>query len=264
MSEGGMARIGLCGARIRASWLGKPTRRQAAWRRFVVSCLLACIIPTAQAGEDPLGEAEALLLAQRTRPDAAQFERAKALAAAEVKRAPSEARAWTTLAWVRMIEHRFPEALDAAKTADHLAPDEPRTLALMCDALVELGRYDEAVTIAQRLADLDPGVPAWIRAGRLRFLHNDLDGAIELMARAARTGSARGEAAAWVWLELSRLYLHAGRVSDTAQTIAAAQQAYPGLPAILPAKARLLLAQGDPKAALDLYRQALAVQPSAE
>jgi len=264
MSEGGAARVGHCGAHVRALWLGKPTRGRATWRRFAVSCLLACAIPTAQAADDLLREVESLLLTQRTRPDAAQFERAKRIAAAEVKRIPGEARAWTTLAWMRMIEHRFMEALDAAKMADRLAPDESRTLALMCDALVELGRYGEAVTTAQHLADLEPGVPAWVRAARLRFLHNDTDGAIQLMARAARTGNARGEAAAWVWLELAQLYLHTGETVAAAQAIAAAQQAYPGLPAILPAKARLLLAQKNPRAALDLYRQAIAIQPRAE
>jgi tetratricopeptide (TPR) repeat protein len=231
---------------------------------MVFSCLLACAIHTSQAANDPLLEAETLLLAQRTRPDAAQFERAKAIAAAQIKRTPNEARAWTALAWARMIDHRFLEALEAAKTADRLAADDPRTQALMCDALVELGRYEEAVTTAQRLADLKPGVPAWIRAARMRFLYNDTDGAIQLMARAARTGRASGEESAWVWLELARLYLHAGDAVSAGQSIAAAQQAYPGLPAILPAKARLLLAQGDPQAALDLYRQALALQPSAE
>ena len=257
-------RVDLCSARNWASWLRKPARGQAAWSRFMVSCLFACAIPMAQAADNPLREVESLLLAQRTRPDAAQFERAKGIATVEVKRTPREAWAWTLLAWVRMIEHRFFDALETAKTADNLTPDEPHTLALMCDALVELGRYDEAVTIAQRLADVKPGVPAWVRAARLRFLYNDTDGAIQLMARAARTGRADCEASAWVWLELARLYLHAGNTLAADQAIAAAHQAHPGLPAILSAKASLLAAQGNPRAALDLYRQAIAVQPAAE
>jgi tetratricopeptide (TPR) repeat protein len=120
------------------------------------------------------------------------------------------------------------------------------------------------VATAQRLADIDPGVPAWVRAARLRFLHKDLEGAIELMARAARSAGPRGETAAWVWLELSRLHLHGGTTTHAAQAVAAAQRAHPSLSALLPARARLLHAQGEPSAALDLYRQGLAVDPAAE
>ena len=124
MSEGGAARVNPRGARIWASWLEKPARGQAAWWRFLVFCLFACAIPMAQAANDPLREVESLLLAQRTRPDASQFERAKGIVTAEVKRNPHEAWAWTLMAWVRMIEHHFFDALEAAKTADNLTPND--------------------------------------------------------------------------------------------------------------------------------------------
>lgn len=232
------------------------------WAALVCAC--AIIASSALAGEDPLGEAEALLFAQRTRPDAAQFERAKEIVTAQVERAPGEARGWRLFAWVRMIEHRFGEALDAAQTADRLAPHDPRTLALMSDALVELGRYDEAVTVTQQLADTAPGIPAWIRAAHLRFLLGDLDGAVDLMSMAARAGRPRGEASAWVWLDLARLRLQAGDRAGAAQATAAAQAAFSGVPGLLAAQARLSAAEGDRKGALDLYRKSLAAQANAE
>ncbi len=230
------------------------------WGQIVLSCLLA--VSTVAA--DPLSEAESLLLAQRTRPDAAQFERAKRIIATEAERTPNRARVWTLLAWAHMTEHRFGEALEAAKTAQHLVPDEPRTLALMNDALVELGRYAEAVAMTQRLAELEPGVPAWTRAAHLRFLHGDLDGAIELMALAARSSPKRGEAAAWAFVHLARLYLYAGNPAAAEQAIAAAEQAYPNLSATWREKGYLLSAQGDLKGALEAHRQALSLHPNAE
>ena len=235
------------------------------WRwTALIFAFVACGHDAAAATDAAASVAETLLYAQRTRPDAAQFERARSLAEAAVTREPNSPRAWALLAWARMIEHRFGEALDATRRADSLAADDPRTLALMSDALVELGRYDEAVTVTQRLADIAPGIPAWTRAAHLRFLYNDSAGAIQLMAMAARAGRRRGEASAWIWLDLARLALNAGDSGSAAQDIAAAEQAYPGLPAILPARARLLLAQGDRVAALDQYRTALSLQPSAE
>lgn len=218
----------------------------------------------ARAASDPLREAESLLSMQRMRPDAAQFERAKGIAEIGVMQAPVDARAWRLLAWARMIEHRFGEALAAAKQAEKLAADEPRTLALMSDALVELGRYDEAVNTTQRLVDKAPGIPAWTRAAHLRFLYGDAKGAIQIMAMAARAGRPHAETSAWTWLDLARLYLDAKDFDAAGRAIAAAESAYPGLPTTLSAQARLKHAQGDDRAALDLYRRALSARPTAE
>jgi tetratricopeptide (TPR) repeat protein len=236
-----------------------------AMRRWIALFFVgAWVLPPGWAADDSLGEAQALLLAQRAQPDAAQFERAIEIVTAEVERTPQAVRAWMLLAWARMLEHRFGEALEAAQTAERLAPAEARTLALMSDALVELGRYPEAVTVTQQLADTSPGVPAWIRAAHLRFLLGDLEGAIEFMSMAARAGSPHTEENAWTWLDLARLYLQSGNRGAAASAIAAAENAFPRLPGLLAAKARLRIAEGDRKAALDLYRKSLSIQPNAE
>src|SRR5262245_57587100 len=104
--------------------------------RWVVLFLFLAGLAYPSFAANPLTEAESLLTAQRTRPDAAQFERAKEIAAAEVKRSPREPRVWILVAWARMIEHRFAEALDAARAAERLAPGDARALALASDALV--------------------------------------------------------------------------------------------------------------------------------
>ncbi len=237
--------------------------------KFAVSAgLLACHVhcqaaPGAPASE-VLYQAENLLLAQRANPDLAGFQRAKALVAETVSKSPEDARARTDLAWVLMTEHRFLEAYEATKIADLKAGAEVRNLALMCDALTELGRYEEAVSTAQRLVDLRPGVPAWIRVARMRFLHGDLEGAIDLLRQATSGDSGRGEASAWVWLELARYEMEAGAFEAAGRSIGAARAAFPGFAAILPMEARLRSAQGDAHGALTLYLRAVAERPSAE
>jgi tetratricopeptide (TPR) repeat protein len=213
---------------------------------------------------DPMTEMESLMLAQRTRPDAAQFERVRRFAETAVKQTPNDARAWTLLTWVRMIEHRFRYALNTATRAEKLSSRDHKLLLLKSDILVELGRYDEAETLTQQLADTTPGIPAWTRVAHLRYLFNDLDGAIELMTMAARAGAARGESSAWVWLDLARLQLDAGNPAAATAAIAAAERAQPGLPATRSMQARLQLATGNARAALGLYREALTKMPSAE
>lgn len=234
------------------------------YRLFLLLMLVCAPRPVLAESSDALTAIESLILAQRTRPDAAQFARAASVVGQAVKNAPGNAQAWVLLTWVHMIEHRFNDALVAAQRAKNLAPDHPRMLALMSDALVELGRYDEAASVTQHLVDAAPGIPAWTRAAHLRFLLNDRDGAIEIMSMAARAGSPRGEASAWVWLDLARLYLDAGNLQAATEAVAAAERTAPGLAATRSTEARLKLAQGDTRAALALNRQALALQPSVE
>ena len=213
---------------------------------------------------DHMTEMETIMLAQRTRPDIAQFERARHFAEAAVIKTPKDARAWTLLTWVRMIEHRFGDALAAATRAEKLATNDPKLLLLKSDTLVELGRYDEAETLTQQLADTVPGIPAWTRVAHLRFLFNDIDGAIQVLSMAANAGAAHGEPSAWVWLDLARLQLDAGKLAAAKDAIAAAERAQPGLPATRSMDARLQLAAGNAPAALTLYRDALNKMPSAE
>jgi tetratricopeptide (TPR) repeat protein len=140
------------------------------YRSLLLLLLVLAPLPALAEPKDSLPAIESQLLAQRTRPDAAQFARAAGVVELAVKDAPGNVQAWVLLAWVRMIEHRFNDALAAAQRAERLAPDHPRLLALKSDALVELGRYDEAVSVTQHLVDVAPGIPAWTRAAHLRFL----------------------------------------------------------------------------------------------
>lgn len=229
-----------------------------------IGLMVTLAVPAYAAPPDPMTEMESVLVAQRTRPNAAQFERARLFAEAAVKKTPNDARAWTLLTWVRMIEHRFKDALVTATRAEQWASNDPKLLMLKSDTLIELGRYDEAATLTQQLADAAPGIPAWTRVAHLRFLFNDLDGAIQILTMAARAGAARGEPSAWVWLDLARLQLDAGNPVAAKDAIAAAERAQPGLPATRATEARLQLAAGNARGALVLYRDALNKMPSAE
>ena len=66
--------------------------------------------------------------------------------------------------------------------------------AVTVDALVELGRYDEAATALQRMVDLKPNLAAYARVSYFRELHGDLDGALRRdVAGGQRGGRGDGE-----------------------------------------------------------------------
>ena len=82
-------------------------------------------------------------------PAAAAFDRAKALA-------PDDALVWAGIATLQLGKHQFADALDTARRAIALAPRLAVARALEVDALVELGRYDDADEAASAMLGLAP------------------------------------------------------------------------------------------------------------
>jgi tetratricopeptide (TPR) repeat protein len=190
--------------------------------------------------------------------------RAEALVERALERAPQDPRAWNLKAWTEMAAHRFGAALGSAQQARRLGPPSAVNLGLLADALVELGRYPEAVQQTQELADRFPGLPAYSRAAHLRFLHGDLAGAISLMRQAVQAGRPRTEETAWGLAQLAELYVQDGRLALAEQAAQAALGTFPGSPQAKAQLARVREAQGRFEDALALYRETAEMQPSPE
>ncbi len=201
---------------------------------------------------------------QRTRgtADPRRYAEIEPLLQEQERRAPNAAQSKVLRAWYDMSLHRFAPALVLLREAQALGAPDAISLGLTSDALVELGRYDEAVRVTQRMLDRYPGLPAMTRAAHLRFLYNDLDGAIELYRAALDAPGADATARAWVHLQLADLHLQAGQPA-AAERHAAAARPYSGLAALL-ALGRIRAQQGRSAEALALFREALRAQPSPE
>ncbi len=130
---------------------------------------------------------------------------------------------------------------------------------------MEQGRLGDAVSAYQKMADLKPDLQAMARAGHMRWLKGDLEGAIEVMRSAAQAASPHDpESAAWVNSRLAVQLLQSGDYSGAEQACQAAlgfQSDYP--PALL-AESRLLLAQDNAKSAVEALRRAAAINPLPE
>lgn len=85
--------------------------------------------------------------------------------------------------------HEFDDALRLGETVVRDEPMNPGALAVIVDAQVELGRYDDAASTLQTLLDIRPDLPALARTSYLRQLTGDLDGALAAI-RQARTAGA--------------------------------------------------------------------------
>ena len=210
----------------------------------------------------------ALALTRRAREtsDTDFYDRAHAALDQAQKIEPEHRDAQRTRIWVWLGEHEFRRAFDAALMLHRNNPDDLMTLAMLTDASVELGRYDDAERYAQWLLDLRPGnVVGLTRAAYLRELFGDVDGAIELMEQAfSRTPGTEAEDRAWLLTHLSHLQLSAGRI-DQADTLAqAALQAFPGYHYALAQLAEVRHAQGRHDDALVARQAHLKASPHPE
>jgi len=157
--------------------------------------------------------------------------------------------------------HRFAEAEELARELvsrrgipfDHL---------LLGDALMEQGKLDEAIESYQTGADLRPDLQSYARAGWIRWLIGDLEGAIEATRRAVNAGTRQDpDALAWVTTRLASFYFTAGELEMAERTATAALAVRPSYPPALLLSGRLLLARGDAAGAVDLLKTAAKANP---
>ena len=124
--------------------------------------------------------------------------------------------------------HHFADAERDAASAVAVDPYDSAAMAVLVDAQVELGRYDDAERSLQAFANRKPGAPVLSRVSYLRELHGDAAGARAAMAEARQAAAGAG--------------------SFQRATLAA----YDG---------DLLLSQGDTDGASTAYDEALSLEP---
>ena len=108
----------------------------------------------------------------------------------------------------------FVAALDLAKALNKQTPDDVMVYGYMADAQTALGDYGEAVENTQWMLRLRPGnAQGLLRAGLLRELHGDANGALDALQMAYdATPFANRADRAWTLAQMSRVDLAAGDV----------------------------------------------------
>jgi len=123
-----------------------------------------------------------------------------------------------TQASLLMTLHQFEEAKQLAEQAVATAPHNAISHGLLADALLELGDYESAVRMCDKMLSLRPDLRSYSRAAYLRELHGDLAGAQHVMRMACDAGMTGHENRAWTLYQLGKLYFNAGKL-DTAAFI---------------------------------------------
>ena len=150
--------------------------------------------------------------------DASYLPRSEAALTRAVRYGTDDANAVLGLGSLALIRHEFRSALTYGRRAQRLLPGSYRPYGVVGDALVELGRYDEAFAAFDRMISLRPSLASYARVAYARELVGDRPGAVAAMRLALESASGQPEPTAWAHVELAKLELALGTSGPLAGT----------------------------------------------
>jgi tetratricopeptide (TPR) repeat protein len=169
--------------------------------------------------------------------------------------------ALTGLASLSAARHDFAQAVAQAKRAQRINRFSADNLGILSDALIQLGRYDRAFAVLQRMVDLQPGVPsltrvsyAWELRGQLRPARIALERALDMASRPSDIAFCR--------FYLGELAWNAGRVWAADEHYAAGLQQDPSYLPLLSGRAKVAAARGDVALAIARYDELVQRMPT--
>lgn len=186
--------------------------------------------------------------------DTAYYTLAERALQAALTREPQHQDALVGQGILALARHDFTAALSWGQQARVQNPYRAQILGILVDANVELGRYDEAVSLAQAMVDLRPDLASYSRVSYLRELHGDVAGAQAAMATAVSAGLPGTEQTAWAQVQLGNLYLNSGDLDQAEAIYRETLHFRPGYAYALAGMAQVQAARGAYAAAIDVLR----------
>jgi tetratricopeptide (TPR) repeat protein len=163
------------------------------------------------------------------------FERARELD-------PDDALVLVGIGTLQLGRHEFAAALETARRAIDMAPRLAVARAIEVDALVELGRYDEADGAASEMLALASDLTTLSRVSYLAELRGELDVAVTAMRQATTSAGAAPENLAYTHVQLGNLLVHAGDPDGATEAYERALELVPDHPPALAGQGRLAVA----------------------
>lgn len=169
--------------------------------------------------------------------------------------------ALTAGAALAAAQHDFGKALRRARQSEAINSYNAVNLAILVDALVELGRYPQAFDSLQRMVDLKPGVPSYTRVSYSYELRGDLTGARFAMRQALEVAYSADDRA-FALFQLGELAWNAGDLDAAERFYAEGSHEDSAYVPLLYGQAKVEAAQGDTTKALRDWRSVISRYPS--
>ncbi len=162
-----------------------------------------------------------------------------------------------------LARHDFAGALERGRAAEQIDPYDADVYGVEGDALLELGRYDEAFATFQTMVDTRPDIASYARASYARELLGNVPGAIEAMRQAFDAAGTPADAA-WAAYQLGELEFGRGAVGPSAEWYHRGLELAPAYVPNLAGLAKVAWARGADDLAIRRYTQVVAAYPSVE
>jgi tetratricopeptide (TPR) repeat protein len=149
--------------------------------------------------------------------------------------------------------HQFEDALRLGEQARDLNPYRAQVYGIIGDALIELGRYEEANEAFQKMVDTRPDLNSYSRVSYIRELYGQTAGAIEAMELAIEAGAPGSEGTLWTIVQLGNLYFNSGDLANAEAAYRAALSFRADYPYAQAGMAKVKAASGRRTDAIALY-----------
>jgi tetratricopeptide (TPR) repeat protein len=160
---------------------------------------------------------------------------------------------------VYLSQHRFAEGKLVAEQALMANPHNSFVYGLLVDANVELGQYQKAVDMCDKMVGIRPDIRSYSRVSYLRELHGETAGAVEAIQQAIAAGVPGREDTEWARMVLAHLYEDSNDLEKAKIQYETALQHRPEYPFALAGLGRIARYQNDFAAAVAYYEKASAV-----
>jgi tetratricopeptide (TPR) repeat protein len=177
------------------------------------------------------------------------------------KLAPGDPTTASALGSLALARHRFEQALRLGRQAVRTAPYTARNYGVLGDALVELGRYEEAFRTFDRMGALRPDLSSYSRIAYARELLGRTDAATRALQLALDAAGGQPEPTAWVHTQLGKLAWSHGRLDDAERQYRAALAVLSGYVYALEPLALVEEAKGRHASAIRFARRAAETLP---
>ncbi len=169
--------------------------------------------------------------------------------------------ALTTKAGVELSLHEFTAALKTGNAAALLNPNNAQIHGVLVDANVELGNYDKAVKLSDKMISIKPDIRSYSRVSYLREIYGDVEGSIEAMTLAVKSGYPGYEETAWAMLTLGDIYKEYGQLDNAMQVYNEILGMRPDYPFAVGAIGDVQILQGKEKEGEATLKEAMAIIP---
>jgi tetratricopeptide (TPR) repeat protein len=208
--------------------------------------------------------ASAFIQKLRETTDFAYLNRAAALVEKMLAADPANYDGIRLSAEIETHRHNFPRAAELATNLLKRNPSDTGAMGMLGDSLMEMGQYDAAGEVYERMLAIAPDLASYNRVAYHRFVTGDKQKSVDWMGMAIQAGSRTPENLAWCLVEFGDMLYKTGRTADAHIAYEQALRTLPGYHRAHAALGREFAAAGKFEEAEANFLKAQAVIPLPE